>query len=275
MGALGCGNPIGFILGSVASGLAAKYYSWRASFVVVAIFFVIMTVASLWTMPSIPRTGSLSVEARQFDYLGTVLTIVGFALVSAALTCVSNDLPSADAKLLTASQCRARDRLDFPPGRHDAPLWCFLPRQLRDVGEPLPVSASKPHSVEEQNFHPLRPLRFLRIYVVHDQPVLDFAIHARSTASITTPHCYPFIAASSRWFHMELYRASFSLENCRESSNGNWWLCLFSWSDSPDLRQAGHELLATSISSAVYHCHRRRLPVHCVKCRSSLTHGCC
>lgn len=102
-GALGCGNPIGFILGSVASGLASKYYSWRASFIVVAIFFVVLTVASFWTMPSIPRAGSLAVEAKQFDYLGTVLTVVGFALVSSALTCVLDILP-ADSKLLTNSQ---------------------------------------------------------------------------------------------------------------------------------------------------------------------------
>ena len=87
-GALGCGNPIGFILGSVSSGLATKYYSWRASFVVIAIFFAFMTVSSFWTMPSTPRIGSLRVELRQFDYLGTVLTVAGFALVSAALTFV-------------------------------------------------------------------------------------------------------------------------------------------------------------------------------------------
>jgi MFS family permease len=89
-GALGCGNPIGFILGSVSSGIATKYYSWRASFIVIAIFFAIMTVSSFWTMPSTPRAGSLRSEARQFDYLGTVLTIIGFALVSAALTFVPN-----------------------------------------------------------------------------------------------------------------------------------------------------------------------------------------
>jgi MFS family permease len=88
-GALGCGNPIGFILGSVSSGIITKYFSWRASFIVVAIFFAIMTVSSFWTMPPTPRAGSLGSEAKQFDYLGTGLTILGFALVSAALTFVS------------------------------------------------------------------------------------------------------------------------------------------------------------------------------------------
>jgi MFS family permease len=87
-GALGCGNPIGFILGSVSSGIATKYSSWRASFVVIAIFFAMLAVSSFWTMPSTPRSGSLRSETRHFDYLGTVLTVVGFALVSAALTYV-------------------------------------------------------------------------------------------------------------------------------------------------------------------------------------------
>lgn len=87
-GALGTGNPIGFILGSFSSGIATKYFSWRASFIVIAIFFAIMTISSIWTMPSTPRTGSLRAEAKRFDYLGTVLTVVGLALVSAALTLV-------------------------------------------------------------------------------------------------------------------------------------------------------------------------------------------
>ena len=92
-GALGTGNPIGFILGSVSSGVATKYYSWRASFIVIAIFFGLITVSSIWTMPSIPRSGSLRAEVRRFDYLGTVLTVVGMALVSAGLTFVCSHLP--------------------------------------------------------------------------------------------------------------------------------------------------------------------------------------
>jgi MFS family permease len=91
-GALGCGNPIGFILGSVSSGIVTKYYSWRASFIVISIFFAILAVSSFWTMPSIPRSGSLRSEVKRFDYLGTVLTAVGVALVSAALTFVPSTL---------------------------------------------------------------------------------------------------------------------------------------------------------------------------------------
>ncbi|KAG0651925.1 putative MFS-type transporter [Hyphodiscus hymeniophilus] len=85
-GALGCGNPVGFVIGSISSGVATKYFSWRASFIVVAIFFFIMTGMAFWTVPSIPRAGSLRRMVRQFDYLGTVLTVIGMAIISAALT---------------------------------------------------------------------------------------------------------------------------------------------------------------------------------------------
>lgn len=85
-GALGSANPIGFIMGSISSGIATKLYSWRASFIVVSIFFFVMTLLAFWTMPALPRAGSLRTGIKQFDWLGTLLTIVGMALVCAALT---------------------------------------------------------------------------------------------------------------------------------------------------------------------------------------------
>jgi MFS family permease len=85
-GALGSGNPVGFIFGSISSGLVTKYYSWRASFIVISIFFVIMTALAIWTMPSIPRSGNVKTELKRFDWLGTFLTITGLALFCAALT---------------------------------------------------------------------------------------------------------------------------------------------------------------------------------------------
>jgi len=145
-GALGCGNPIGFILGSVSSGIVTKYFSWRASFIVVAIFFAIMTVSSFWTMPPTPRAGSLRSEAKQFDYLGTVLTILGFALVSAALTFVPLLFP---VPALTLSQRSPRTRLAIPPSGYDVRVWVHLPARLRDLGELLPISASESSGVEE------------------------------------------------------------------------------------------------------------------------------
>jgi MFS family permease len=87
-GALGSGNPLGFIMGSISSGLATRIYSWRASFIVVSIFFFIMTLLAFWTMPAIPRSGTVKTEVKRFDWLGTVLTVMGMALFCAALTYV-------------------------------------------------------------------------------------------------------------------------------------------------------------------------------------------
>ncbi|CAG8983190.1 hypothetical protein HYALB_00004017 [Hymenoscyphus albidus] len=85
-GALGAGNPLGFVLGSMSSGLATRIWDWRASFIVISIFFFVMTAMAIWTMPSIPRIGNRREMMKSFDYLGTVLTITGVALFSAALT---------------------------------------------------------------------------------------------------------------------------------------------------------------------------------------------
>ena len=86
MGVLGSGNPVGFIMGSVSSGLATRYSSWRASFIVISIFFFIMFLLSFWTVPTVPRTDDTHTVIKQFDYLGTGLTVVGMAMVSAGLT---------------------------------------------------------------------------------------------------------------------------------------------------------------------------------------------
>ncbi|KAH7420231.1 major facilitator superfamily domain-containing protein, partial [Cadophora sp. MPI-SDFR-AT-0126] len=85
-GALGVGNPLGFILGSISSGVATKYASWRQSFIVIAVFFFVMAGAAIWTVPAIPRSGNPGALVKQFDYLGTFLTVAGLACVSAALT---------------------------------------------------------------------------------------------------------------------------------------------------------------------------------------------
>jgi MFS family permease len=86
MGVLACGNPLGFVLGSISSGVATKYFSWRASFRVVSIFFFVMTIVSIWTVPMVRRAGNTRTLIKQFDYLGTALTITGMAFISSALT---------------------------------------------------------------------------------------------------------------------------------------------------------------------------------------------
>ncbi|KAJ8067568.1 hypothetical protein OCU04_004908 [Sclerotinia nivalis] len=85
-GALGTGNPVGFILGSVSSGLAVKYYGWRASFVVMAIFFFLMVILAFWTVPVIARSGNRAEAIRRFDYAGSLFIVLAVALISAGLT---------------------------------------------------------------------------------------------------------------------------------------------------------------------------------------------
>jgi len=91
-GALGSGNPVGFILGSISSGLVTRVWGWRASFIVIGIFFLIMALLSLWTVPSIPRSGSIKSGMKRFDWFGTTLAISGVGLVCAALTYVDSKI---------------------------------------------------------------------------------------------------------------------------------------------------------------------------------------
>lgn len=83
---MGAANPLGFLLGSISSGLATRYASWRESFLVVAIFFFMLAGLAVGTMPSLPRAGTARRLLRDFDPLGTVLIVTGTAGLSAALT---------------------------------------------------------------------------------------------------------------------------------------------------------------------------------------------
>ncbi|EPQ61774.1 hypothetical protein BGT96224_2415 [Blumeria graminis f. sp. tritici 96224] len=86
-GALGAGNPIGFILGSISSGIVTKFYGWRASFIVIGMFFVLLMIFTFWTVPIIPISEHASKNAMEnFDFLGTFLIVVGIALLMAGLT---------------------------------------------------------------------------------------------------------------------------------------------------------------------------------------------
>ncbi|CAI7612775.1 unnamed protein product [Penicillium glandicola] len=88
------GNPLGFVGGMIISGVAAHLYSWRASFWALAVVYGIFTVLTVWTVPpdGFART-PLSVQAlKQFDLIGMVLIIVGFAFFSSSLS-LAGDAP--------------------------------------------------------------------------------------------------------------------------------------------------------------------------------------
>jgi MFS family permease len=91
--AFSAGNPLGFVLGSVISGVAAMVLNWRASYVLMAILWVVFAVGALWTIPKVeayppgePFRERLARFVRTFDFVGTALTILGTGLLTAGIT---------------------------------------------------------------------------------------------------------------------------------------------------------------------------------------------
>lgn len=89
------GNPLGFVFGTILCGIATQLFNWRASFILLSIIWAVFTVFAFWAVPNVEtferaplrqRLGAL----RQFDYVGTVLTILGTGMFSAGLTYVTH-----------------------------------------------------------------------------------------------------------------------------------------------------------------------------------------
>ncbi len=88
------GNPLGFVFGTILCGIATHLFNWRAAFILLSIIWAVFTIFAFWAVPNVEtfertplrqRLGAL----RQFDYVGTVLTILGTGMFSAGLTYVS------------------------------------------------------------------------------------------------------------------------------------------------------------------------------------------
>lgn len=93
--AFSAGNPLGFVFGSIVSGLATMVFNWRASYVLIAILWVVFAVLAFWTIPKVeaypPDQGFAErgrTFLRTFDFVGTGLTIFGTGLLTAAITWV-------------------------------------------------------------------------------------------------------------------------------------------------------------------------------------------
>jgi len=91
--AFGAGNPLGFVFGSILSGVAARIFDWRASFILIAIIWGLLTIMAFWTIPKVeayppgqPLKERLLSFVKRFDALGTVLTIFGTGVLTAAVT---------------------------------------------------------------------------------------------------------------------------------------------------------------------------------------------
>ena len=82
------GNPVGFVLGSILSGVAERLFGWRASFWLLSIIYAVFFFAALWTVPKTQgETEKFSLTTlKRFDLFGILLSMAGIALFCSSLT---------------------------------------------------------------------------------------------------------------------------------------------------------------------------------------------
>lgn len=91
--AFSAGNPLGFAVGSIAGGVAARIFDWRACFILLCIVWAVLGFVSIWVVPGnveafepAPFKERLKIALEQFDSVGTVLTVLGVGMLTASLT---------------------------------------------------------------------------------------------------------------------------------------------------------------------------------------------
>ncbi|KAK3687372.1 major facilitator superfamily-domain-containing protein [Podospora appendiculata] len=91
--AFSAGNPLGFVFGSILSGIATKLFNWRASYILIAILWSCFTVLAFWTIPSVEAyqpgvkfKDRLKTFIKTFDFVGTILTVFGAGMLTAGIT---------------------------------------------------------------------------------------------------------------------------------------------------------------------------------------------
>ena len=82
------GNPVGAVMGMIFSGIAAHLFSWRASFYLLAMIYVVFFVAAIFTVPKTQKgTERLTwATIRRFDLLGIFISMAGIAFLCSSLT---------------------------------------------------------------------------------------------------------------------------------------------------------------------------------------------
>jgi len=86
------GNPLGFVIGMISSGVATEVLSWRASFFWIAIIYACFTVVAIFTVPNdTTEKQALTWETlKNFDIPGVLLTVAGIAMFSGGLSLGGN-----------------------------------------------------------------------------------------------------------------------------------------------------------------------------------------
>ncbi|KAK3700677.1 hypothetical protein LTR37_015866 [Vermiconidia calcicola] len=82
------GNPLGFVFGTVFGGIAANVFGWRAAFWLIALIFLAFTVIGIFTVPKdwTPKEPLNWHTVKRFDVVGTLLTVSGIGMFSAAIS---------------------------------------------------------------------------------------------------------------------------------------------------------------------------------------------
>lgn len=81
------GNPLGFVFGSVLSGIATQLFGWRASFWLLALVYAAVAVTAAFMVP-VDDSEKLPLSRRtlgQFDIVGAALTIGGIGSFSTGI----------------------------------------------------------------------------------------------------------------------------------------------------------------------------------------------
>lgn len=82
------GNPLGFVFGTIFGGVATNLFGWRANFWLIAIIFFVFTIIGFFTIPKdwTDKQPLAWKSVKRFDIVGTLLTVCGIGMFSAALS---------------------------------------------------------------------------------------------------------------------------------------------------------------------------------------------
>jgi MFS family permease len=82
------GNPLGFVFGTIFSGIASDLFNWRASFFLLAIIYLVFSILAVFTVPkdTTPKEPLNWETFQKLDPIGVVLTIAGVGMFCAALS---------------------------------------------------------------------------------------------------------------------------------------------------------------------------------------------
>ncbi len=82
------GNPLGYVFGIIFGGIATNILNWRASIWLIAIIFLMFSVIGFFTIPKdwTDKEPLNWQTVKRFDLLGTLLTISGIGMFSAAIS---------------------------------------------------------------------------------------------------------------------------------------------------------------------------------------------